>query len=86
MDVQLPHMSGFAAAREIRRSEPSDDRTPIIALTAGLLAEDENAERAAELDGRLEKPYDPAALLALAARYAGQRSGSAPKQAAAVEG
>jgi len=86
MDVQLPHMSGFAAAREIRRSEPSDDRTPIIALTAGLLAEDENAERAAELDGRLEKPYDPAALLALAARYAGQRSGRAPKQAAAVEG
>jgi signal transduction histidine kinase len=87
MDVQLPLMSGFAAAREIRRSEPPDDRTPIVALTAGPVTEEEDASVAAELDGHLEKPYEPAALLALVARYAGRRAAPAEqKRLAAAPG
>jgi PAS domain S-box-containing protein len=60
MDLQMPGMDGFQAARQIRLLEAEDDnpRTPIIALTANVSAEDREACRAAGMDGFVVKPLD----------------------------
>ena len=60
MDVQMPVLSGLDASREIRRLEAQSGRppTPIIALTASVLAEDARAAREAGMDGFASKPVD----------------------------
>jgi signal transduction histidine kinase/DNA-binding response OmpR family regulator/HPt (histidine-containing phosphotransfer) domain-containing protein len=59
MDVRMPVMDGYDAAREIRRIE--DDqmavRTPILALTADAMAEDRDRALAAGMDEHLGKPF-----------------------------
>lgn len=58
MDISMPVMSGFDAAREIRRVEASLglDRCPIIALTAHAFTKDHERCRAAGMDAVLLKP------------------------------
>ena len=61
MDVQMPVLSGLDASREIRRLESPSGRppTPIIALTASVLAEDARAAREAGMDGFASKTGRP---------------------------
>ena len=55
MDVQMPHLDGIGATREIRRLECL--RQPyIVALTANAMAEDEGRCRDAGMDAFLAKP------------------------------
>ncbi len=57
MDVQMPIMDGFTAAREIRRRElPSGHRIPIIAVTASATTEVVAACAASGMDHYLSKP------------------------------
>ncbi len=57
MDVQMPIMDGFTAAREIRRRElPSGRRIPIIAVTASATTEVVSACAASGMDHYLSKP------------------------------
>jgi signal transduction histidine kinase/ActR/RegA family two-component response regulator len=58
MDCQMPIMDGFEAARRMRAAEASSkaDRTPIIALTAGVLDEDRARCREAGMDEFVSKP------------------------------
>lgn len=58
MDISMPVMSGFDAAREIRRVEASLglDRCPIIALTAHAFTKDHERCRAAGMNAVLLKP------------------------------
>ena len=59
MDVDMPLMDGLVAASEIRRQEReqhSDKRVPLIAYTAGRLADNPNRWRECGMDGVLAKP------------------------------
>ncbi|MEI7742743.1 MAG: response regulator [Chloroflexota bacterium] len=64
MDVRMPNMDGYDAAREIRLREDSAlaPRTPILALTADAMVEDRDRALAAGMDEHLGKPFHAAEL------------------------
>ncbi len=61
MDVHMPGMDGFTAARHIR-SQPRFAALPIIALTAQVVAEEREAMLAAGMNAHLQKPIDEGVL------------------------
>ncbi|MBQ9348785.1 MAG: amino acid permease [Oscillibacter sp.] len=64
MDIQMPGMNGYDAARAIRSLEnPELAAVPIIAMTANAFDEDVKAARDAGMDGHVAKPIDIAVLL-----------------------
>jgi signal transduction histidine kinase/ActR/RegA family two-component response regulator len=58
MDAQMPGMDGIEAAREVRALEArlKRRRTPILAVTANVMADQVEAYRAAGMDGWVAKP------------------------------
>lgn len=59
MDVQMPVMNGYEAARQIRAMARADARTiPIFAITADAFAEDVEAAKQAGMNSHLAKPLD----------------------------
>jgi CheY-like chemotaxis protein len=59
MDLHMPEMDGFTAAREIRRLgrfNPTEPRPYICALTANVMSRDRAACTEAEMDDFLAKP------------------------------
>ena len=62
MDLQMPVMDGYEAARRIRDELGLKD-LPVLALTAGALSEEKHKAEAAGLDAFLTKPLDPAAMV-----------------------
>src|SRR5262245_2910381 len=58
LDLQMPQVDGLEAARRIRAAEAGHGRTPIVALTANVYAEDREACIHAGMDGMLMKPLD----------------------------
>lgn len=72
MDVQMPGLDGWQAARAIREQEPPGRRIPILAMTARAMEEDVAACCAAGMDGYLAKPIRmPEVLAALAEHLPG---------------
>ncbi len=66
MDIQMPIMDGYLAAREIRAmKEPRLANLPIIAMTANAFEEDREKALAAGMNGHLPKPIDVKAMFAL---------------------
>lgn len=58
MDCQMPVMDGFEATRQIRASQLSESRTPIIAVTANAMSGDEKLCLEAGMNDYLSKPIN----------------------------
>jgi CheY-like chemotaxis protein len=58
MDIHMPLMDGFTAARRIRSLEKGAGHVPIIAMTANVFKEDVEKCLAAGMDDHLPKPMD----------------------------
>lgn len=70
MDIQMPTMDGYEAARRIRKLDNEQLASiPIIAMTANAFEEDKNNALAAGMDGHLAKPIDISTLIRTVASY-----------------
>ncbi len=68
MDLQMPGMDGFEAARAIR-SGGASAATPILAFTARRQADIAGPLRASGMDGHVAKPFAPEPLSAAVAPW-----------------
>ena len=71
MDIQMPVLDGYGAARQARERETSLrlPRVPIVALTANAFDEDAAQALAAGMDAHLAKPYSRDQLRELVRRW-----------------
>lgn len=64
MDIQMPVMNGYDAARTIRSLDNKDiSRTPIFAMTANAFEEDKQEALRNGMNGHISKPVDESKLL-----------------------
>ena len=68
MDIQMPVMNGYEAARAIRASGTPNADIPIIAMTANAFSEDIRSAEEAGMNAHIAKPIDVANLMATLAR------------------
>jgi signal transduction histidine kinase/DNA-binding response OmpR family regulator/HPt (histidine-containing phosphotransfer) domain-containing protein len=92
LDVRMPNMDGYDAARQIRRREDEEyaPRVPILALTADAMPEDRDRALASGMDEHLGKPFrmgDLGEMVEnLIARSAGARFETVTSEPGAVPG
>ncbi|MDR2471274.1 MAG: response regulator [Treponema sp.] len=83
MDIQMPRMNGYEAAAELRRRGFTG---PLIAVTAGVLADELEQCRAAGFDDILLKPFKRPDISAMYRKWAGTAAnGGAAKAGKAAE-
>ena len=60
MDIQMPNINGYEAAKEIRALHRSDSKKiPIIAITANAFEDDVRLSLNSGMNEHLSKPFDP---------------------------
>ncbi len=70
MDLRMPEMDGIEATKEIRKFEEDKDyHTPIVALTASAIREEEVKSMEAGMDDFLSKPVDEKKLISSLSKY-----------------
>jgi two-component system, sensor histidine kinase and response regulator len=69
MDCQMPVMDGYTATTELRKREGSARHIPVIAMTAGALAENRDRCIAAGMDDFISKPVGQEALATALTRW-----------------
>ena len=73
MDIQMPVMNGYEAARAIRALKRRDaESVPIIAMTADAFVKDIQSAREAGMNGHMAKPLDYDSLSREISRYLGE--------------
>jgi len=77
MDLAMPNMDGFEAARRLRAA-PETSGVPLVALTALAMRGDEERALAAGFDAYISKPIERRALDAAVAKYIKGREGLSP--------
>lgn len=85
MDVQMPDMDGLETTRQIRDIDAQARDVPVIALTANVFSQQIESYREAGMNDHLGKPFHRDALLAMVARWAGQRVGAERSEAPTEE-
>ena len=75
MDCEMPVLDGFSATEQLRAWEVSHQRvrTPVVALTAHILAEHKDRARQAGMDGHMAKPVELSQLRELVEYWVAQR-------------
>lgn len=63
-DIQLPGIDGYEIARRLKASDEHAG-IPLVAVTAYSMPGDRESAMAADFDGYLTKPIDPATILGL---------------------
>ena len=80
MDVHMPKMDGLEATRQIREFEKErSTKTPILALTAAVYAEDKKACTDAGMDDFLEKPLNQTQVISKLCKWLGPGYEIAPE-------
>ena len=69
MDIQMPKMDGYEAAKEIRALKPAEHHIPIIAVSANAFAEDKQKAISAGMDDHIAKPINILQLKETLAKY-----------------
>ena len=70
MDVQMPVMNGYDAARKIRRmDDPQKADIPIIAMTANAFSEDKQVALDAGMNDHIAKPINMSVLVPTLRKY-----------------
>lgn len=59
MDIRMPVMDGYEAARRVRRLDGYKSQIPIVSMTADAFSEDIMESINAGMNGHLTKPIDP---------------------------
>lgn len=58
MDIQMPNMTGWEAAAQIRKLDRSDADIPIFAMSANAFVEDKRHSLEVGMNGHISKPVD----------------------------
>ena len=70
MDIQMPVMNGYDAAKKIRRmDDPQKANIPIVAMTANAFSEDRQAALDAGMNDHIAKPIDMSVLVPTLRKY-----------------
>ena len=70
MDIQMPVMNGYEAARAIRSADREDaGRIPIFAMTADAFSEDIIMAKEAGMNSHFAKPLDMEAIIKEIKKY-----------------
>ena len=69
MDCQMPGMDGYETTRRVRQDEPSDRRTPVVAMTAEVTADARGKCLDAGMDDYLSKPFRLEELQAMLVKW-----------------
>lgn len=69
MDIRMPVMTGYEAAKEIRALSRSDADLPIIAMTADAFAEDIQKSLESGMNEHIAKPIDIGKLMKTLKKY-----------------
>jgi CheY-like chemotaxis protein/signal transduction histidine kinase len=75
MDCEMPVLDGFNATRQLREWEHREGRprTPVVALTAHILAEHKDRAQAVGMDGHMAKPVELSQLRELIEHWVTER-------------
>jgi len=75
MDCEMPILDGFSATQQLRAWEVGNQRirTPVVALTAHILAEHKERARQAGMDGHMAKPVELSQLRELIEHWVAER-------------
>ena len=74
MDMQMPKLNGPDATRHIRQI-PGYEKTPIVAITANVFAEDREYCLAAGMNDFLAKPFNPDQLFSSLFKWLDRHAG-----------
>jgi two-component system cell cycle response regulator DivK len=70
MDIQLPDINGIEALRQIR-AEPALSNTPVVAVSASVMPDEQQKIVASGFDAYITKPIDLKSFVATVEKFAG---------------